>query len=486
MAQFISNLQITEPKSWAGLTTDNHLHTIFAQEPTLMSTVMSRVFGQYKYAGLDYFMSIGMDQEVPTDNDFEWWLKGDDERALPVVGFKVAGVLNDLTAKPGVNKTIFTILFAEKLFFHTEVLVADDPNYRVRVMSEPYADGVNWAYDVQIMTADNSKFVPVTLLAAGRQFSKDYAPQERTLSKTGGGTNFTSPFKMRNAMSTIRKKYVIPGNMHQRPLVIEMTDPASGKTTKIWTQYEEWVMLAQWYMEKDRNLLYSESNKNNNGTYDMMGDSGFPIIEGAGLRAQISPSYQFYYNTFSIDYLEDVLLNMSINTLKEDQRHFVACTGERGFVQFHKALENYAARFQPLDSKRITGSGQNLGVQGQYREFMGPQGIGFTLVHCPAYDDKIRNRIPHPDGGQTESYRYTIMNVGTTEGKKNITRVYPAGRKELMWHVPGSTSPLGPMTSFRSQSASSVDGYELYCMANQGVMINNPMSCAELISSVTL
>jgi len=480
--QSINTLQVYEQKSWSGLTTDNHLGTVFNEEPTLVSNIMSRVFGMYSHAGMDaLFSMMGAEEELPSDAAFEWYLKGDDEKAIPIVGFNATDA-----ARPGVNNTVFEIIMPEKYFAYTDKLVFDDRRFAVRVMDEPISNGTDWVYRVSLMTSDPTLFVPVTLLDAGRQLSKEYSPQERTLSKTAGETNFTSPFKMRNHFSTLRKTYTVPGNMHNRPLVIEMLDPKSNNSTKIWTQYAEWEFMCQWYKEKNRNLLYAESNKGPSDMYNMSGATGFPIIEGAGIRQQISPAYKFSYTQFSIDWLEDVLLNLSINILPEDQRHFVALTGERGMVQFHRALENHSARFQPLDSKRITGSGQNLGFQGQYREFMGPQGIKFTLIHLPEYDNPVSNRLQHPDGGPVESYRYTILNFGTHKGKRNIRRVYPKGRKELMWHIAGSTSPLGPNMSFSKGAASAVDGYELHCMCNQSVIIENPMSCAELIYSTQL
>jgi hypothetical protein len=475
--QNVNTLQVYQGKSWAGLTTDNHLGTVFSEQPTLVSGVMSRVFGMYSHAGLDSILSmLGAEEELSSDADFEWYLKGDDEKAIRIVSFNATDV-----TRPGVNNTIFELELAEKYFAYTDKLVFDDRKFAVRVMEEPISNGVNWLYRVQLMTGDSTLFVPPALLAANRMVSKEYSPQERTLSKTAGETSFTSPFKLRNSFSTLRKTYTIPGNMHSRPLVIELLDPKSMKTTKIWTQYAEWEFMCQWYKEKNRNLIYSESNKGASGMYNMTGASGFPIIEGAGLRQQIAPAYKFNYTQFTIDWLEDVLLNLSINILPEDSRHFVALTGERGMIQFHRALENHAARFQPLDSKRISGSGQNLVFGGQYREYLGPQGIRFTLVHLPEYDNPVSNRLQHPDGGPVESYRYTILNFGTHKGKKNIRRVYPKGRKELMWHIAGSTSPLGPNMSFSKGSASAVDGYELHCMANQGLLIENPMSCAELI-----
>src|SRR3990167_7857505 len=108
-------------------------------------------------------------------------------------------------------------------------------------------------------------------------------------------------------------------------------------------------------------------------------------------------------------------------------------------IQFHKAIENKVALFQPLDSKRVFGSGQNLGFGGQYVEYRGPQGVKVTVMSIPQYNDTVDNRTPHPDGGFTENYRYTVLNFGTTEGEPNIVKVYPKGRRDLMWHIPGST-----------------------------------------------
>ena len=48
--------------------------------------------------------------------------------------------------------------------------------------------------------------------------------------------------------------------------------------------------------EKERSLWFSKSNKDAQGTYNMFGASGHPIIEGAGIREQIAPAYKFNYS----------------------------------------------------------------------------------------------------------------------------------------------------------------------------------------------
>lgn len=477
MPATISPLQIYYPKSWSGLTTDNHLSSAFLDEPQLVSDLVSRVFSQMRYTGLDALLSNVGTKELATDRHYEWFLKGDDRKAVKIVSYTASN-----TAQPGLGKSVFTLELDEKYFANTDLLIFDDRDYHVRVMSEPVANGVNWLYQVQLVTNDATLFVPTTLLAAGCRVSKLYSPQESTLGKTYGSTSFTSPFKMRNLFSTLAKEYVVPGNMHDRPMVISMIDPKSSKRTNVWTRYQEWEAMCQWIREKDNNLIYSKFNENSNGTFDMKGASGFPIMQGAGLREQISPSYKFYYTTFTIDYLLDVLLNLSINILPEDKREFVILTGERGMVQFHKAVEDKVALLQPLGNpSRLFGSGQRLGFGGQYVSYKGPQGVVISIVSIPQYNDAVDNRTPHPDGGYTENYRYTILNFGTAEGEPNITKVYPKGRRDLMWHVAGSTSPFGPNTSASAAGASKVDGYEVCMRTTQGLMIKNPMSCAELI-----
>ncbi len=473
----INALQVTSPKSFAGLATENHMVTAFMEQPQLISDVISRVFGMNNYFGLSTLLSSMGTKTVDTDREYEWMLKGDDRRAITIISYEANGSTS--YAKPGISKSEFKLTLKENFFKKSDELFFDNPDYSVRVMAEPESDGGNWVYKVKHTEPDINYFIPIRFLAAGKKVSKKFSSQESTLGRTYGSTSFSSPFKMRNTFTTLAKEMVVPANMHDRPLVITMTDPTSGKQTKIWTKYAEWEMLAQWEREKDNALIYSRYNQNTDGTYDLKGDSAFPVIKGAGLRQQISPAYKFEYSKFSIDYLTDILLALSINILPEDKRHFVALTGERGMVQFSKALEAKAALFQPLDSKRVFGSGQELGFGGQYTSYKGPQGVTFSLVNLPQYNDAVDAREAHPEGGFTENYRYTILNFGTNEGEPNITRVYPKGGNR-MWHVAGSTSPYGPKTSFTEAGASKVDGYELLIRTTQGIMIRNPMSCCEL------
>ena len=72
-----------------------------------------------------------------------------------------------------------------------------------------------------------------------------------------------------------------------------------------------------------------------------------------------------------------------------------------------------------------------LGYGGQFIEYMGPQGIQVNLSIDSLYDDRERNKVYHPDGGVAESYRYDILDVGTTDGEPNIRKVYVKGQEDI-------------------------------------------------------
>src|SRR3990167_4141402 len=148
MSQKISNLQVTSGHNFSGMVTDNHLGTLFQEDPYTASALMSRVFAQNYHINMDSILSMmGAEEEFPDDRDFIWHLKGDDEKAVSVISYSSSSL-----TQPGLNQTIFKIEFAEKYFAKTDLLTAYDRRYRVRVMNEPYSNGVNWIYEVQLQT----------------------------------------------------------------------------------------------------------------------------------------------------------------------------------------------------------------------------------------------------------------------------------------------------------------------------------------------
>ena len=414
---------------------------------------------------------MGRSKEIG-NREYDWHLQGDDEKAVAISGN---------FGEYGANRASFRVKFKEKWFANQEVLVLDDRDYRVRVMEDPYFDGNAWIYTMrQVGTATAA--IPTALLEAGKEMSKEYTTVPEF--STGGNTTFSAPFKMRNHLSTLRKSYTVTRSAATDALVIQLADPNNpGKKSTVWTRYAEWEAMAQWYREIERSYWYSTFSSDANGVTDMLGNNGLPVYEGAGIREQIAPANIRNYTQLTENIIRDFLIDLSYNVMPESSREFVAFTGEYGFAEFDKAMKTAASNWTLVDSKFVTGSGQNLALGGQFKTYMGLNGTKITLKHLPLYDNTIINRKFHAETGRPlESYRFTFLDFGMAGGESNIQAVHKKGSKDMMWHTAGSVDPFGNTAkSVNTMRSDNLDGYSVHMLTECGVMIKNPMACGELI-----
>lgn len=135
-----------------------------------------------------------------------------------------------------------------------------------------------------------------------------------------------------------------------------------------------------------------------------------------------------YYNTFSLKHIENALYDLSASKLDLNQRTFIMKTGERGAIQFHKAvlrevsgwtqfvLDNSSAKVVDKTSSNLHENALKAGFQ--FVEYMAPNGVKVKIDVDPYYDDPVRNKIQHPNGGPAFSYRYDIFDIGTMDQPK--------------------------------------------------------------------
>ena len=489
----ISPLQKFEPKDWTGLTTENHLGTLFGLEPILISPVIEDIYrinyGEDFVSFLDKFPT----EFIEDDRPYEWLLQGSDEKNIPLTQAEdsagnIAGSAG--FSAPGLGHTRFYLRFSERYFDATDAIVGEKPDlYKLRIVNDPVADGTQWLYEVELLTGDPTLFIAPVDLANGTRWSKDYSPVEQTLSRRGGTISHQSPFRMQNVLSMIRKQYVVPGNMirkgENKPIAFAWK--ANGKMQTTWLNKLDYDFNSQFRREVIRLLMFGVWNRKADGTYGNKGDSGYEIRLGAGLREQIAPSNVFFYNSFDLDWLTEVMMGLSVGKLPEDQRRFVLVTGEYGMFQFHKAAEDKASSWNPnFTPDRITINGNKMTYRGEFIEYRTVNGISIELMHIQEYDNPVRNKLQHPDGGLAESRRYTIMDFGTANGQSNIAKVRIKGENDIYKYIPGLRDPFTPGGGATKPgiSATSVDGYEVHRGYIGGIRVKNPMRMAELIPSV--
>ena len=273
--------------------------------------------------------------------------------------------------------------------------------------------------------------IPAEELLAGKRFSVEYAPVERELSRKVGDVRFASPIAMRNEFSTIRIQHKVPGSMLGKKVAfgIPVTRETNGHyvkdTVDMWMHEVQWQLEQQWSEYKNNILAFGRSNRNNNGEYLNIGKSGEVIRMGSGLYQQMEVSNTMPYNTFSLKLIEDALYELSAAKLDMKDRTFIIKTGERGALQFHKAVLDtvsgwtaFQINADNLSMIKKTNSPLHenaLSAGFQFVEFLAPNGVKVKVDVDPYYDDVVRNKIMHPNGGPAFSYRYDIFDIGTMD-----------------------------------------------------------------------
>lgn len=479
----LNGLQLYRSKWFSGLVEENMLSNALVTRPHEVTTVLSYIFGTYENSTIDFLTAgLGRTMEI-ADRQYEWPIMIDSDKAVKIKAAKWMGADVTSTSTPGLNQTPIQIWVSEKWFGPGAVVSFDDREFQARVMGEPYQDGSDYVYTLVVANGKSESFIPPSLLEAGvSSISREGSAYEE-YSEEADIVNYSTPFKLRNHLTTMRLSYDITGDAYSSVMVIALKDPKTGKASYLWSDYQEWRALRQWYQTIDRFSVYSQYNANPDGTTDLRGTNGRPVYIGAGMLEQISPANKETYTKLTADLLEEFLYNLSYNILGRGERKFVALTGEMGMKEFDRVLREKASAYNLIDTKFVSGSGQELTLGGQFTTYKMLNGVELTLKHFPLYDNTITNRKLHPITGKPlESYRMTFLDFGMRDGESNIKKVVRKDREMVMWHTGGSVAPgAGHSKSINTLRSNAKDGYSVHFLSEQGIMVSDPTTSGELI-----
>ena len=481
----ISELQMTDATSWKGLTTENHLGAIWQAAPQKANEMITKI--QQKHFGndIDSILNRYPTKEFENDTDYTWDLESQLIDNLPLVEARIDGTAITAASQAGAGYTQFELVFSKDWFSEGETIVGElNEVYPVRILSKA-SEGMNVVYTCELMTGVATDSIPFEEISGGQLFSAEFMAVERTMSERGREIQYKSHISMRNAFSQIRIEKSTPGNLSGRKMGTYIEGP-KGEKFVMWQAYESFMFDQEFRQDINRLLMFGTSNRTANGDYMQKGKSGYSIVQGSGLREQCEASNTSLYTSFDITTLSKRLLDLSEGRLGYDERSFLATTGERGAFQFHKSLEDYSQLFTPTrETKRIYDASaeyakKGLGYGGQFVEYTGPNQTKFNLSVDSMYDNRSRNKIAHPDGGVTESYRYDIYDIGTTNGEANIRKVKAKGLDVIHKYIPGLRNPFSPdgAVSAMGTAKDAWEEHKFYC---GGVMVTDPSKTAHFI-----
>ena len=407
MAGKLNKFQMMGFQAWnPHISKVNHISAIYRNSLQKATNLMVNLLAWHKGKTLDTYLSKFPVKEFDTDDEYTWDVVGSSLRNIPLVEARDEnGTKVDTEGMTGAGTAPFYLVFAEDWFNDGEVIVGDlNEIYPMRILGDAHMEGSNAVYKVELM-GGNTTGIPNERLQAGERFSVEYAPVERELSRKVGGIRHSSPVAMRNEFSTIRMYHKVSGALLNKKLAVGIPvsrETESGyktDTVNMWMHEVEWQFEQEWNRAKNHILAFGRSNRNSNGEYLNIGKSGEVIRMGSGLYEQIEVANTSYYNTFSIKVLEDALYELSAAKLDMSDRTFVIRTGERGAIQFHKAVRDevsgwsmYQLNGDALGVVKKVASPLHenaLSAGYQFVEYMAPNGVKVKLEVDSFYDDPV-------------------------------------------------------------------------------------------------
>lgn len=199
-----------------------------------------------------------------------------------------------------------------------------------------------------------------------------------------------------------------------------------------------------------------------------------------------------FYSHFSLKLIEDALYDLSYGQLDKKDRVFVMRTGEKGAIQFHKAIQKEASGWTAF-----TLNGDQLGVVQktnspihsnalkagfQFVEYMGPNGVTLKIEIDPYYDDPVRNKVLHPNGGPAFSYRYDILEIGSPS-QPNIFKCSVKNQPDMRGYAWGPFR--NPFTGETNNSSAGFDedSAVIHAMSTFGICVLDPTRTMSIIPS---
>lgn len=495
MAQ-LNKYQMLSFSHWKGTTKENHLGSIFRAAPQKATNLMVQLLAMYRGKSLETYLSKFPVKEFDTDDEYIWEVIGSSRRNIPILEVRDANGVVVTSGNLGVGTATFYVVFPEDWFADGNVIVGElNEIYPLRIIGDARLEGTNAVYKVELM-GGVSTGMPVDQLTKGKRFSIDYSPVEKEGSRKVGDVRFTSPVAMRNEWSTIRIQHKVFGNMLDKKLAcgIPFLDKGGKQVVHtMWMHHVDYKVEETFAEEKNNVIMYGRSNRNRNGEYMNFGKSGNVIKQGAGLREQMEVSNTIYYNQFRLKLIEDALYEISSSKLDLSERVFILRTGERGAIQFHKevlktvsgwsAFQINADQLGMVQRVQSPLHQTSLGAGFQFTEYKAPNGVTVKIEVDPMYDDVVRNKITHPNGGVAESYRYDILYIGSMD-QPNIQLAKIKGQDEYRGYQWGPFR--NPFTGGKDNPYASFDedAAVIHKLWQGGVFILDPTRTVSLIPSL--
>jgi hypothetical protein len=448
------------------MTDMNSLANALLTKPTELSPIITHLAGKDDKRFPLSFLTEGVGNTKSIDRlEYEYRVATHRLRTRPVA-------TANANANLGLGGSSFELEFPDKHFVFPYVLVSQS-GAQARIMKAPeqVAGGSSYKYTLQLVNPVASATLPAADAVAGALWAQMYAPVGVDFSR-GNASNWETPGKVRNKLTTVRKSYHMSGNA--KDFVAEFSLPTKGSgTTKLWMDYEEYLHMLDFKEECELYYWYGQKTYDANGQTFMKDENGQPVIVGPGLLEQIVNTDT--YSTMTETKLKNIIGDLFYGMTDASVKQVTLYTGTGGAREFDEALKSHFSTntFKVGGENRfITGSGRSLGLTGYFTSYEHVDGHTINVVKLPIFDHGAvaQARAKHPVTGYSlESYRMVFVDQSNYDGQNNLQMISKKGREAMRWCVAGSVVPRG--FSGSDARASDIDGASVHMLKTAGIVL---------------
>jgi hypothetical protein len=492
----ISNLQVKPADRKAiGLLDENSITQMYKSRPYTIDSVISAAFAAYNENNtlekfLDLFGNEAKSKLEVGNREIQW------DIILPAdTGFTIdkapSEIYGNSVTNLGIGFTEFKFGMYNDPFVPNDVCTPDDDAYQFDITGVTY-DGLYYIYSARLSN-DNVAFMPSAYLEKGRKITKRFTSVAEN-STQGGKPVISSNITLRNSLTTLRQSYAVTRsarttkNQDSNLVKLEMRDPSDpSKTTAYWATVVEWEARRQWMNERMYAKLESVYNQGVHlPSIRKDNESNRPILRGAGLLNQISPSNIFSHNgKMPYEYFEEICTDLArqiSNYGSNCELTLFAGLGLRKLIT-DGMIAYYSSA---IPSNILTHEAVFLSGQGNELVFKAPQVSTITLTNdikvkiigFKMFNDTTFYKKLVVGKNQTlKSYEGFFVNMATVGGKSNLQTVVREMSENMSWTVEGSFGPLGRSTN----PSSPKDGYEIHTLTEENILIKDPIGSARIL-----
>jgi len=442
--------QLFEGKSWHDFTDKNHLIAAYDYDITQVFNRLEQVLDVNLG---ENFVSMVMEHGIHYIDRgkefYDWYLENTHAENYELLGAyedeAMASAIGTTAGhRPGANRSEFYLLFQDKPFGVTEIIVGMKPDlYRLWIVDDPKnVGGDRWLYRVQLITHNETEFIPAEEILPGTFWSSDGGLVPESHSYTGFGPDFRSHGMLRNTLSQFRMKHKISGNMFDIKPMGFFVKGKNGKAEMLWISNVEYEFLKKARYATASIVMNGHSNVWADGSIGNIDKNGFTAKTGAGFKEQWLVSNKHVWNTApNMDFLNEIALDTVVGKIKWDERKMIIKAGEYGLTALsNMVMEKYGANawvsarpwMGDSTGRAYTWNNNEINIKaGQVMGVATINGIQFAFVIDPGKDDLKRNKTMHPLGGPASSYEYDIMGFGSKDEKANMQIVRRSGETPI-------------------------------------------------------